>query len=77
VFKAGDNFGVDSSGILYASNGHFSGTVTATAGTIGGMAIERVAAKAAIGDNLLRNSAMLAIKGYDSNDGGETSGPEY
>lgn len=45
VFKAGDNFGVTSSGTVYAKNAVLSnatvgGTITATAGTIGGCSID-------------------------------------
>lgn len=44
VFKAGNNFGVNSSGIIYAKSSVFTdidatGTITATGGTIGGCAI--------------------------------------
>jgi hypothetical protein len=32
VFKAGSNFGVSDSGILYANNGYFTGTIIAQNG---------------------------------------------
>jgi len=45
VFKAGDNFGVTNTGTIYAKNAVLSdatvgGTITATAGTIGGCSID-------------------------------------
>lgn len=36
VFKAGNNFGVTSGGILYANGADISGNISATSGTIGG-----------------------------------------
>lgn len=39
VFTAGANFGVTSSGALYANSAHISGEITATSGTIGGASI--------------------------------------
>lgn len=36
VFKAGSNFGVDSSGTMYAYNSNLSGSITATGGSITG-----------------------------------------
>lgn len=39
-FAIGSNFGVDASGIVYASNGVFSGNVTAITGNIGGFEID-------------------------------------
>lgn len=39
VFKAGNDFGVDKDGKLYAQNAEIKGTITATAGTIGGISI--------------------------------------
>lgn len=43
VFKAGNNFGVDSSGTLYAINAHVSGNITSSSGTIGGWNISTTA----------------------------------
>lgn len=40
VFAIGNTFGVDYDGWLYASHAEISGTITATAGTIGGCSIE-------------------------------------
>ena len=39
AFTAGDKFGVKTDGTLYASNGVFSGKITASTGTIGGFSI--------------------------------------
>jgi phage minor structural protein len=39
IFKAGSNFGVDSSGTAYIANGVFSGQIAATTGSIGGWSI--------------------------------------
>ena len=39
VFKAGNDFGVDKDGKLYAQNAEIKGTITATAGEIGGISI--------------------------------------
>lgn len=43
VFKAGDNFGVTTSGTLYAKGAHISGNITSTTGTIGGWNISATA----------------------------------
>lgn len=42
-FAIGANFGVNNTGVLYANGGIFSGTVTATAGTIGGFSVSSTA----------------------------------
>ena len=41
AFTAGNRFGVTTDGTLYASNGVFSGKITATSGTIGGFDISQ------------------------------------
>jgi hypothetical protein len=40
VFKAGENFMVSKDGVLYTSDGYFTGTINATGGTIGSFTLE-------------------------------------
>ena len=63
AFTAGDKFGVKTDGTLYASNGIFSGTITALNGQVGGWTIDAnsLASKNSDGSKFVIKNSNIAI----------------
>lgn len=60
VFTAGANFGVTSSGALYANSVHISGEITATSGTIGGSLVSGELTAATINGSKITANSITA-----------------